>query len=159
DEVYLLSRGVVSAIEPAGGLTQLQAVLMEATFDSMTGYPLDLGAPRISPPEFAAGLARRNEAFRTRMLQVMLLGALVLRPLPQEVAERIAGFSSEIAVAEGIRGLSRQYALAHPASSAPGSWGRRRRCSHSTTGFTCFATTEPRSSRSLKCSPSSPGPT
>jgi hypothetical protein len=109
-EVAFLSRGVLSAIEPAGGHTQLQAVLMEATFEAMTGFPADLGAPPISPAEFGSGMARRNEAFRTRILQIMLLGALVLRPLPEDVAERVTAFAAEMAVDDGMLQVARRYA-------------------------------------------------
>ncbi len=110
DEVAFLSRGVMSAIEPVGGLTQLQAVLMEATFEAMTGFPADLDAPRISAADFGVGMAARNEAFRTRILQIMLLGALVLRPLPEDVADRVAAFAGEMAVDDGMLKVARRYA-------------------------------------------------
>ena len=46
--------------------------------------------------ELAEGLRRRDLQFRTRGVQIMLLCALTLRPLPAEVSERIAEFAAEL---------------------------------------------------------------
>ena len=42
-------------------------------------------------------LARRDLQFRTRGVQIMLLCALVLRPLPAAVVERVAAFAASSA--------------------------------------------------------------
>lgn len=98
EEVQLLARGVVGAVTPPGGLTALQTALTDAVFDAMTGYtPVKPLAP-ITAAEFAEGLARRDEGFRTRMVQAMLLGALVLRPIPPEVTDQVAAFARELGV-------------------------------------------------------------
>jgi hypothetical protein len=110
DEVALLSRGVVAAISGPNGLTELQGVLVEAMFDAMTGHPADLAASPVSAEEFAAALAGRNEAFRTRILQVMILGALVLRPLPEQVAEQLDRFATALSVGDGMLDVARHYA-------------------------------------------------
>ena len=110
DEVLLLGRGVLTAISPDGGRTELQDLLAEAMFEAMTGHPIDLAADPIGPEEFAAGLARRNEAFRTRMLQAMLLGALVLRPLPEEVVDHVAAFARALSVDDGMLAVARRFA-------------------------------------------------
>jgi len=89
-EAAVLARGIVSAAEGPGGLTPLQDLLIRATFHSMTGHEVDPAAcAPISPGDFAAALGRRNEIFRTRIVQVMLLAALVVRPLPGQVATRL----------------------------------------------------------------------
>lgn len=110
DEVCFLARGLVSAAEPPGGLTELQHALLEATVQEMTGFPMEHEPPRISPREFAEGLARRNEGFRTRIVQVMLLAALVLRPLPQEVADRLQAFARELGVDDGMLEVTQRFA-------------------------------------------------
>lgn len=109
-EVALLGRGVVSAVTPPGGLTDLQRVLVTSMFESMTGHPVDTAAPPLSAGELAAALADRNEAFRTRIVQVMLLGALVLRPLPEEVAGRVANYARELSVDDGMLAVARRFA-------------------------------------------------
>jgi hypothetical protein len=110
-EAQLLARGVATAIAPTSGLTPLQRVLMEAMFDALTGHRVDLAAaPAITAPDFAAGLARRNEAFRTRILQVMILGGLVLRPLPADVVANLDAFAAEMSVGDGMLDVARHYA-------------------------------------------------
>ena len=81
-EVAVLSRGVLSAVTPAGGLTATQRLLVESLFASMTGHPATLDGDPLGAREFARALARRNLEFRTRIVQIMVLLALVVRPLP-----------------------------------------------------------------------------
>ena len=110
-EVELLARGIVSAICPPGGLTELQKLLYDATFEAMTGVTVRVAdlAP-ISPQAYAQGLARRNEAFRSRMVQSMIMGALVLRPLPLEVAERVEEFARELSIDDGMLSVAQRFA-------------------------------------------------
>ena len=110
-EAAFVARGVVTAVAPTGGLTTLQDVLVRAFFESMTGHAVDpaVAAP-ISAGEFAAGLARRNLAFRTRVVQLMLLAELILRPLPSDVAERVEQFASELGVDDDMLRVARSYA-------------------------------------------------
>ncbi|HKA03384.1 MAG TPA: hypothetical protein VKD67_03615, partial [Acidimicrobiales bacterium] len=89
---------------------ELQGVLIEAMFDSLTGFSIDVHtvAP-IEPEEFARGLADRNAIFRTRVVQVMLLPALVLRPLPEDVADRVAAFAAALSVDEGMLAVAHRF--------------------------------------------------
>lgn len=109
-EARLLARGVVSAISPPDGLTELQGVLVEAMFEALTGHSVDIEAPPVTADDFGRALADRNEAFRTRILQVMILGGLVLRPIPPLVADRLDLFASEMSVGDGMLGVARRYA-------------------------------------------------
>ncbi|HMG28054.1 MAG TPA: hypothetical protein VKH36_14715 [Acidimicrobiia bacterium] len=110
DEVAAVAQGVASAVAPAGGLTDFQRILIEAVFHAMTGYPVQLGAyPPMTAQEFATLLARRELAFRSRMVQSMLTSALVLRPLPEEVADRIAAFAYELGVDDAMIDVARQF--------------------------------------------------
>ena len=103
DEAQRTAAGIAAMVSPAGGLTDLQRVLLEALYSAMTGHQVDLtDISAISPPEFAVILAPRDLAFRTRGVQVMLLAALVLRPLPREVADRVAACAAELGVDEGM---------------------------------------------------------
>src|SRR5579872_6905176 len=85
DEVALVSRGIVGAVAPPGGLTEVQRLLLGAVMQAMTGYPADFDRPPLSPDEAREVLAGRTPEFRSRIVQVMVLCALVLRPLPPEV--------------------------------------------------------------------------
>ncbi len=110
-EVQATTDGVLSAIQPDGGPTEFQALLIGAAFESLTGHaPSTEDRPVVSAVDFAVGMANRNEAFRNRILQTMILGALVLRPLPTEVADRIEAFSRELSVGDGMLAVARRFA-------------------------------------------------
>src|SRR5680860_1004097 len=98
EESIRTAHGVAAAVAPDGEhLTDIQRLVFEALFPAMTGTPVDLATvPAISPEEFAYQLRRRNLAFRTRGVQLMVLGALVLRPIPASVAERVQAFAQEL---------------------------------------------------------------
>src|SRR6185503_13463191 len=86
DEVEAIARGVATAAAGPNGLTEIQRLLAEAIVAAMTGHKVDITtlAP-LDAHGLATVLARRDEAFRTRILQVAILCAFVLRPLPEEV--------------------------------------------------------------------------
>ena len=109
-EVLLLSRGLVSAVAPATGLSVVQGELIKAVCTAMTGYPADLAADPVTPDDLGRGLAARGLEFRTRIVQLMVLCALVLRPLPPEVARRVGEFAAELGVEEGMLDVARELA-------------------------------------------------
>jgi len=110
DEVELIARGIRSASMPADGLTAQQHVLIRAITRSMTGFEIDPATVAdISPAEFAAGLARRTSEFRHRGLHMMLLCALVLNPLPEDVARRLDDFAAELGVEEDLLRVAHDY--------------------------------------------------
>ncbi|MDQ1369271.1 MAG: hypothetical protein QOF20_1624 [Acidimicrobiaceae bacterium] len=110
-EVAWLGRGIVTAVRPSTGHTQLQDLLLKAVFESMTGFSIDPDAIEpIDAEEFATGLAQRNLEFRTRIVQVMLLGELILMPLPDEVSERVERFAAALGVDEGMIDVARDFA-------------------------------------------------
>ncbi|HMD46327.1 MAG TPA: hypothetical protein VKG43_09215 [Acidimicrobiales bacterium] len=110
DEVALLSRGVVSAAGTPSGLTATQRALVEAVFVAMTGHPARLDQGPISADELARGLAARNAQFRNRILQVMVLVALVARPLAPEVAANLRRFAAEMSVDDGMLSVAQRFA-------------------------------------------------
>jgi len=111
DEVATTARGVASAVAPEGGLTEVQRVLIEALFPAMTGHAVDVSSyVPMTAAEFAQSLAPRDLQFRSRGVQLMLLCALVLRPLPQGVAARIADFARELTVDEAMIEVAQRFA-------------------------------------------------
>jgi hypothetical protein len=111
DEVVDIARACIATVAPPSGLTDLQRVLLEAVFPAMTGHRVDLTAYiPMSRTEAAGALASRNMAFRTRIVQVMLLAALVLRPLPQEVADQVSEFAQEVGVDESMIRVAQEFA-------------------------------------------------
>jgi hypothetical protein len=110
-EVAVLACGIVSAAAGPDGLSPLQDLLIRATFHSMTGHDVDpASCAAIGPADFAVALARRNEIFRTRIVQVMLLAALVVRPLPEQVVAQLRAFAGALAVRDDMIDVAQDYA-------------------------------------------------
>ncbi len=110
-ETQLLADGVASAVSGSNGLLPIQRSVLEATFPAMTGHPVTLAnRPVLSAREFAAALARRDLGFRSRMVQAMLLCALVVHPIPDDVADKVAAFALELGVEDGMVDVAREFA-------------------------------------------------
>ena len=111
DEVQRTAHAIASVVAPSAGLTDFQQVLIESLMEAMTDHPASVaGLEALSPEDAAATLARRNLAFRTRGVQVALLCALILRPLPPEVIAKIETFAAELGVDEGMVPVARRFA-------------------------------------------------
>ncbi len=104
-------RGLAAAVAAHGALTGLQRALLVAVARSMTGHTVDLSD--LPPFDLAAAVgpfARRNLAYRARLVQVMLLAALVLRPLPEDVVDRATAVAAELGVDEDLIPVARRFA-------------------------------------------------
>jgi hypothetical protein len=110
-EVEATARGVATAVSPPNGLTRLQCILLESVFKAMTGHAIALGdAQPLNAVGLAEVLRHRNLAFRTRIVQIMLLAALVLRPLPESVVDQVGEGARELSVNESLIGVARRFA-------------------------------------------------
>ena len=110
-EAQLTAQGIATAASPEGGFTDLQRVLLESICHAMTGHKVDLANfEPITPEQLGEVLRPRELVFRARGVQLMLLCALVLRPLPVEVAQRISAYASELGVDEGMVDVARELA-------------------------------------------------
>jgi hypothetical protein len=88
----------------------MQRVLLGAICIAMTGHPAKPDAARIDPDAFALALAARTTEFRSRIVQLMVLLGLVLRPLPTEVAKGIERYAAELGVVEGMLDMTMDFA-------------------------------------------------
>jgi hypothetical protein len=111
EEVLLVARGIATAVAPEGGLTMVQAALLEAIASALTGVDVDYRqlAP-LGPEELAAALTARSEAYRQRIVHHMVLGELVLRPIPTAVAHRVARYAQALGVQDDFVRIARRYA-------------------------------------------------
>ncbi len=110
-EARLIAGAVAAAIAPPGGLTSLQRVLIEALVESMTGFVVPVArVQRVGAQPFARALTNRSRLFRERMVQFMLLGSLVLVPLPDEVVGRVEEYASELGVGDPMLRVAERYA-------------------------------------------------
>ena len=109
-EVNGISRSIRSAAATDGRLTDTQLLLVQALVPAMTGKPAVIDGEPVGPEEFAALLARRNLEFRTRIVQIMVLLALVVRPLPAALTRQVAAYAHEVGVEEGMLEVADRFA-------------------------------------------------
>jgi hypothetical protein len=111
DEVVLVARGLATAIAPDDGLADVQRELLEAITGALTGRAVDYGALEpLGADELAAVLAGRDLGYRQRIVHHMVLGELVLRPIPTVVAHRVAQYAAALGVEDGFVRVARRYA-------------------------------------------------
>lgn len=98
-EIELIFGGITTAVAQDGGLTRLQSMLLTALCEAMTGGSFDPDeCDRVTESELAEGLARRDEMFRTRVVQSMVLVALLVRPFSEETGQRIDDYATALGV-------------------------------------------------------------
>ena len=111
DEVVLIARGIATAVAPESGLTDVQAALLEAIASALTNVEVDYRhLEPLGPDELAGVLEGRDQNFRQRIVHHMVLGELVLRPLPTEVAARVARYAQALGVDDRFVRVARRYA-------------------------------------------------
>jgi hypothetical protein len=111
EQVTLVARGIATAVAPEGGLTDVQADLLEAIASALTGISVDYRALEpLEREELAAVLADRDLEYRQRIVHHMVLGELVLRPIPVVVAHRVAKYAEALGVTDDFVRVARRYA-------------------------------------------------
>jgi hypothetical protein len=110
-EVTLVARGIATAVAPESGLVDVQADLLEAIATALTGVSVDYRSLEpLGPEELADVLADRDLAYRQRIVHHMVLGELVLRPIPVVVAHRVARYAQALGVQDDFVRVARRYA-------------------------------------------------
>jgi hypothetical protein len=111
DEVTRVARGIATAVAPQTGLTDLQAELLGAIASALTGISVDYQTLEpLGPEELAEVLAVRDLGYRQRIVHHMVLGELVLRPIPTVVAHRVAKYADALGVKDDFVRVARRYA-------------------------------------------------
>jgi hypothetical protein len=111
EEVALVARGIATAVAPETGLSDVQAGLLEAIASALTGVAVDYRALEpLGPDELAEVLTGRDLGYRQRIVHHMVLGELVLRPLPIVVAHRVAKYAEALGVKDDFVRVARRYA-------------------------------------------------
>jgi hypothetical protein len=111
EEVHLVARGIATAVSPEDGLTDVQADLLEAIASALTGVSVDYRSlDALGPDELADVLAEHDLAYRQRIVHHMVLGELVLRPIPVVVAHRVAKYADALGVHDDFVRVARRYA-------------------------------------------------
>jgi hypothetical protein len=110
-EVRLVARGIATAVAPEGGLMDVQADLLEAIASALTGVEVDYRSLEpLGPDELAAVLDGKELGYRQRIVHHMVLGELVLRPIPTVVAHRVAKYAEALGIKDDFVRVARRYA-------------------------------------------------
>jgi hypothetical protein len=110
-EAHLIARGIASAVGSDDGLAEVQASLLGAVRSALTGVEVDFSSLEpLSPEGLAHGLAAAPTSFRHRVVQDMVLGELVLRPIPPEVARRVEVYARALGIDDRFVRVARRYA-------------------------------------------------
>ncbi len=110
-DVTQIARGVVAAVAPDDGLDPAQASLLRAVFSALMDSDLDFAALEPSSPgELATALDGSDAIFRRRVVHHMVLAELILRPIPPEVARRVAVFAAALEIDDQFVRVARRYA-------------------------------------------------
>ena len=110
DEAVLVAHGIASAITTEAGLEPVQISLLGTILEALTGVPVDLGSMEpIRADELAEALKDRSENFRRRVVHHMVLGELILRPIPPDVARRVRKYSEALGVQDQFVRIAHRY--------------------------------------------------
>jgi len=111
DEAQLIARGTASAVEPLDGITRAQASLLGAVLSALMGRQIDVTRLEpLGPDALATALAARPLQFRHRIVHHMVLGELILRPIPPEVARRVEVYALALGIDDRFVRIARRYA-------------------------------------------------
>jgi len=111
NDAVLIARAVAAAIRPDGGLEPIQVSLLGAVLEALLDIRVDLeGLDPLDPEELAQVLEPYSDEFRQRVVHLMVLGELVLRPIPPAVARRVAAYADELKVDDQFVRIARRYA-------------------------------------------------
>lgn len=107
----LIARGVASAVAPEDGLEPVQISLLGAVTAALTGHEIDFAALEpLGPEELADALGDVAAGERRRIVHRMVLGELILRPVPPVVARRVATYADALGIEDQFVRVARRYA-------------------------------------------------
>ena len=110
-EILAVSRGIATAVAPESGLTDVQVAVLEAITKALTDVSVDYrDLEPLGPDELAQALEQHGPAYRQRIVHHMVLGELVLRPLPAEVAQSVATYAEALGIDDDFVRVARRYA-------------------------------------------------
>lgn len=111
DDARAIAGGIAAAVMPDGGLEQVQVSLLEEVLVALFGGLVDLtSVDHLAPAQLAAALEPRTAELRHRIVHLMVLGELILRPIPPEVARRVSDYADALGVDDKFVRVARRYA-------------------------------------------------
>lgn len=111
EDAIRVARAVATAIKPDTGLEPVQVSLLDAVLEALLDVRVDLESLEpLRPEELAVTLSEHSDELRQRVVHLMVLGELVLRPIPPVVARRVAGYAEQLGIDDQFVRIARRYA-------------------------------------------------
>ncbi len=110
-DAVLIARGIASAVAPEQGLQPVQISLLGAVTEALLDTTVDFTELEpLEPSELADALGAYDPSFRTRVVHQMVLGELILRPIPPAVARQVSDYARALGVDDQFVRVARRYA-------------------------------------------------
>ena len=110
-EVQVIAGAVAAACAPGDGLTRVQTGVLNAMCEFLLGVPLDLDiVRRVGVAEFAEAMTNCDPSLVHRIIQAMLVGELLLSPIPEDVCRRVEAYAAAVNVDDEAIGTARDIA-------------------------------------------------
>jgi hypothetical protein len=110
-EVRVIAGAVAAATSPADGLTAVQVFVLNAMCDSLLGIAIDLSTvDHVGPDDFSTAMAGHDRTLIVRIVQAMLVGELLLSPLPIQVYERVELYAAHLGIDDQAIATAREVA-------------------------------------------------
>lgn len=111
DQALLISRGIASAVRVDDALTPVQASLLTEVLDALLDARVDVNSLALLEPEaLAEVMAEESDEFRQRVVHIMVLAELILRPIPLEVALRVSTYAKALDAYDQFVRIAHRYA-------------------------------------------------
>ncbi len=111
DEAILIARGIASAVGDDGQLTPVQASLLTEVIEAVLDVRVDINALEpLDAESLAAAMGQQSEDARRRVVHIMVLAELILKPIPPEVARRVAAYADALGANDQFVRIARRYA-------------------------------------------------
>lgn len=111
ETAIVAARAIATAVCPEHGHTPVQISLMRNVLDALLdiGVELDRLDP-LTAEELGDAVVDQPEITRRRIVHLMVLAELVLRPIPPEVARRVADYARSMDIDDQFVRIARRYA-------------------------------------------------
>ena len=110
-EVRTIAGAVAAATATGDGLTGVQRAVLNAMCEFLLGLAVDLATvDRVGPEDFARAMSGHDPRLIQRIVQAMLVGELLLFPIPREVCRRVEVYAAELGIDDDAVGLARDLA-------------------------------------------------
>lgn len=111
DQAILVARGVASAVSTDGRLTAVQASLLTEVTEAVLEVRVDLTAfEPLEPEALGEVMDDEPEEARRRVVHLMVLAELILRPIPLEVAIRVGKYAEALGAKDQFVRIAHRYA-------------------------------------------------